>query len=402
MIRNRHTLTTAISALLLAATTTALAGPTTPPPGPVGQTMKTLAEIEPRIAINSTNTPGDASTLYKISAPGSYYLTGDVVGTAGKHGIRVDANDVTIDLNGFTLRGVSGGNGITDRGDETLPNIANLTVRNGSIVGWASGLRSDFCENARVEGVSFRSNSSAGLSFNGSLVLKDSRAEGGTYGFVCQGSAVVANCIAEDNTTGFDFNHSMITNCVARNNQRGFQVFNSLITESAAYGSAELGLQLGSRSTARDCTIHTAGIGVSMSGVGTTLERCNVLFTTDFGISIGLHDAKVIDCSISNAGSSEFKGGIVVNNGVRRAHIEGNSIVDSPRGILVLGTDCLVIGNRVGRLTSVGNTYYGVIGNRFGPIIQTTSNNTAISVTPSSAGHAGTVTTTDPNANISY
>ena len=47
------------------------------PPGAAAPTTKTLDQVEPRIAINSTNTPGDADSLYKITQPGSSYLTGN-------------------------------------------------------------------------------------------------------------------------------------------------------------------------------------------------------------------------------------------------------------------------------------------------------------------------------------
>ena len=47
-------------------------GPLTPPGAPA-PTMKSLDQVEPRIAVNSTNTPGGADSLYKITQPGSYY-----------------------------------------------------------------------------------------------------------------------------------------------------------------------------------------------------------------------------------------------------------------------------------------------------------------------------------------
>ena len=50
----------------------ALAGPLNPPAGPVTSTYKTLTEVEPRIAINLTNTPGDANSVFKITQRGSY------------------------------------------------------------------------------------------------------------------------------------------------------------------------------------------------------------------------------------------------------------------------------------------------------------------------------------------
>ena len=113
-------------------------GDLTPPPGPPGPTMKTLDQIEARIIVNDTNTPGDASNTFIISAPGSYYLTGNLVGESGKHGISIQSNDVTLDLNGFALLGDGGAGGAT-RGIDTSAAAApftNVSVRNGSARGW--------------------------------------------------------------------------------------------------------------------------------------------------------------------------------------------------------------------------------------------------------------------------
>src|SRR4030095_6606576 len=77
---------------------TALAqGPLTPP-GAAAPTMKTLDQLEPRTPI---------STLpFTISSPGSYYVTSNLTGVAGQHGITINADNVTLDLGGFerTLR----------------------------------------------------------------------------------------------------------------------------------------------------------------------------------------------------------------------------------------------------------------------------------------------------------
>ncbi|HRJ49802.1 MAG TPA: hypothetical protein PKU91_04680, partial [Phycisphaerales bacterium] len=81
------------------------AGPLDPPAGPVAGTYKTLTEVEPRIAINAVNTPGGANSLFRITQPGSYYLTGNITGVIGKHGIEIAASGVTIDLMGFDLQG---------------------------------------------------------------------------------------------------------------------------------------------------------------------------------------------------------------------------------------------------------------------------------------------------------
>ncbi len=89
--------------------------------------MKSLTEVEPRIAINAANTPGDAGNLFIISQPGSYYLTGNINGVAGMHGIAISASGVTLDLSGFELRGspgtltgVNAGSFNESRGDQWL------------------------------------------------------------------------------------------------------------------------------------------------------------------------------------------------------------------------------------------------------------------------------------------
>ena len=80
-----------------------LTAPAAPAP-----TMKTLNQVEPRLELNGANTPGDADSIYKITQPGSYYLSGNLIGASGKHGIEIAARDVSLDLNGFALTGVAG------------------------------------------------------------------------------------------------------------------------------------------------------------------------------------------------------------------------------------------------------------------------------------------------------
>src|SRR5689334_13892270 len=92
-----------IQVLVLAAIVTVYSQGTLTPPGPPAPSMKTLSEIEPRIAISSLP--------LTIVTPGSYYLTGNLSATST--GITVTARDVTIDLNGFTLTGDSAHDGIS-------------------------------------------------------------------------------------------------------------------------------------------------------------------------------------------------------------------------------------------------------------------------------------------------
>src|SRR6478735_9079698 len=110
-------------------------GSLTPPAGPA-PTMKTLDQIEARKIVNATNTPGDTANTFIISAPGSYYLVANLLGESGKNGISVQADDVTLDLNGFAV--ISGG-GASARGVNMPTARSNFCIRNGSVRGWSGG-----------------------------------------------------------------------------------------------------------------------------------------------------------------------------------------------------------------------------------------------------------------------
>src|ERR1051325_32592 len=136
--------------------------------------MKTLSEIEPRIAVNATNTPGDATSLFQITQPGSYYLTGNITGVVGKNGVAIAASGVTLDLNGFDLLGVAGSlYGVR----APVQNLTNIAVVNGSVRAWGEGgvdLLSPYNPtNCRVADVLASGNSGAGILAGGGSTLRN-------------------------------------------------------------------------------------------------------------------------------------------------------------------------------------------------------------------------------------
>src|SRR5580698_4690509 len=88
------------------------------PPGAPGPTMKTLAQIEPRTPISSLP--------FSITAPGSYYVTTNLTGTAG---ITIASGSVTLDLHGFTLAGSAG----SSNGISSADSLTNVVIENGTV-----------------------------------------------------------------------------------------------------------------------------------------------------------------------------------------------------------------------------------------------------------------------------
>ena len=161
------------------------------PPGPPESTMKTLDEVEPRIPISELP--------FTIKSSGSYYLTKSlsVEGT----GITIDADDVTIDLMGFTISG-SGG---TDNGIY-MHGRSNVEIRNGTIKGFGgAGILEDDTTNGighRILSIRSLQNGGDGVTlYSSENLIRDCNVEqNGGNGLYIGESSVILNNIASRNT----------------------------------------------------------------------------------------------------------------------------------------------------------------------------------------------------------
>lgn len=384
--------------LFLLTTALLYAGPLNPPPGPVASTYKTLTEVEPRIAINAANTPGDADSLFKITQPGSYYLTGNITGVAGKHGIEIVASGVTLDLNGFSIEGVSG----SLDGIRTNNTQFEVTIRNGNVRNFQDGV--DFAESGsgghfRIERVNASANAAIGIRTGATSSLRDCTASGNFLGgFVVGEASVVDSCTARINTQGPGFQTEsgcVLSNCVStRNGSHGFVVLGgSSLRECIAYVNSGDGITATVSGTMNDCASRN-NLGNGIVAAGWRVERCAASGNTLDGIRI-TGSGSVLGClSEGNAPGADIGAGIrITGTDVR---IEGNTCHTNDRGVQVDGAGNLIIRN-----SCSGNTTDWVIAanNVFGPIIdRRATGSTAIN----GFSAPGTLGTTDPNANFSY
>lgn len=393
----------ALALTALAFSSSAFAGPINPPAGPVTSTMKTMTEVEPRIAINSTNTPGDndaSPSIFKITQPGSYYLTGNISGAVGKHGIEITASGVTIDLNGFEATGVPGSlSGVT----ATVNALRNISIKNGSVRNWGwsgvdlvaslantcdvSQIRASGCGNGGQTGgivVGFRSR------------VSDCVASANTGRGIAVGSdSVISGCASHGNTgNGIDIgNFSTAISCTANENgNAGISATGASLTNCSATNNTGNGINNGSGNTTACVSNDNGGNGFNLS-YG-TISNCTARMNTLSGIVVD-SGAFVLNNTCSSNGLSSGNGaGIHAIGSDNR--IEGNNCLFADRGIDVDG-----LGNVIVRNTVSGNTTNWTIAasNVVGPIIDRTAPGGA-AISGNSA--AGTMGTTDPNANFTY
>jgi hypothetical protein len=115
---------------------------------------------------------------YIANQPGCYRLTGNLTVPAGKHGIIVIADNVTVDLNGFAI--VSAGASSSNAG--IFATADNCTVYNGTVKGFTTGVL--IATNARVEKVRSISNVLEGIQMEGGIAVGNTLVGNGDHGLV--------------------------------------------------------------------------------------------------------------------------------------------------------------------------------------------------------------------------
>jgi hypothetical protein len=157
------------------------------PPGPPAAAMLALSQVEPRTPVDSTHTPAAGAFEFYINQSGSYYLTASIVGTNGKDGVGIGANNVVLDLNGFSLLGSTN----SSEGIFIYNTCTNVAVCNGNIYNWATG-------------------SGRGIDSQGfSVDLEHLNVSANSIGMQCLSSVVIRDCVVNDNVDyGIELNGS--------------------------------------------------------------------------------------------------------------------------------------------------------------------------------------------------
>jgi parallel beta-helix repeat protein len=346
-----------LCAFFFAATISIFAQGSLTPPGAPAPTMKALDQIASTgIAINATNTPGNASALFVISLPGSYYLTGNITGVSGKNGIVINAENVSLDLNGFALIGVSG----ASSGVLTNPNIRNVRVHDGTIRSWpVYGVLAFTSPNGVLERLRILDCGAAGVFMGDGSVVKDcllrGNADAGIYARV---GSLITGCTVENNAglgMGVDAD-CHIVGCTVRSN-----------------GGA--GIDPAPDCHIKDCVATGNGsFGIRAPYERVTVIHCNTAANTGGGISVG-NEGIVRDCT-ANGNTGTAANGITA---LQRCVISGcTASGNSGSGISVDRS------STVSGCTANTNTTYGINAagrNRVSDCVANDNSNSGIHIT---------------------
>lgn len=298
---------------LLAATALSLAagvgaqGPLTPP-GPPGPTMKTLDQIEPRTPIYASQIP------LTISNPGSYYLAEQIsISANNTHGITIDSDRVTIDLNGFAFIGPGKSAGSSGEGIRVTGSRTSLAVRNGTVAQWrGSGVNLTGASNSQAFELRVEGNGGAGVATGvGGLIIRCAASDNGGSGIVPGDGTTVQSCVGSANdldgfTSGFGV---AIFDSTARSNARfGFAlgasslVRGSNATTNGSHGILAIGRNtvLNNQSNDNGLAAGTIGYGIEVEGAGNRIDG-NQTLNNDRGINvIASHNVIVNNTSSQN------------------------------------------------------------------------------------------------------
>jgi hypothetical protein len=155
--------------------------------------------VDGLVLINQSTVLSAGGFPYTISQPGSYKLSGNLTVPAATQGIVISADNVSLDLNGFSIFGpvvctgspsttsCTGSSGVGVRSSKR-----SVSVENGSVSGMSTGIELLGSGDSRIEKVHADSNAIDGIRISG--IVRDSTAShNGQNGILASRGVVSGN-----------------------------------------------------------------------------------------------------------------------------------------------------------------------------------------------------------------
>jgi parallel beta-helix repeat protein len=265
-------LVAALSLLLIAMLAGGVQGGPLDPPNPLGPSMKTLEEVEPRTPISSLP--------YVISTPGAYYLTDNLnCSGCGSVAITISADNVDLDLNGFTMSCTAGCSSTEGIVTSATPKV--VRIHNGSIRLFRDGILAGPVVSSVFEDLTLYDNVSSGIVINGE-------------------NNVLRRCVVQYNNTGVIMGDGggyqgggIVEDCtVMANSALGIRVLKGVeVRDNTAVGNAGAVAidALGTDNDIHDNNVVGNAVGIKLPATGgNTMYRNSASGnTTNYDVGVG-------------------------------------------------------------------------------------------------------------------
>lgn len=311
-----------------------------------------------------TRVPIDALP-FTITASGSYYVTENLTAPSNLNGIIIQANNVTIDLNGFTL---TGGGGASGNGIYTAAAQNNLSIFNGHITDWGDdGINFRNSNSIVLNEVHIRNTQGDGIDVGDNSRIINCSSIGNAYdGIEVNHNSIVMNSIAANNSDdGIETNQGCTINgCVSRNNgdEGIYAGTNNIISHNSVTINSDRGIVALAGTTLKgNVSSNNIGIGIFMFGASLCHDNTAVSNGSHgyaFNDECFIHD----NIARSNSGSGYYSTGS--NNSIKSNQSNNNSV----NGFDFQGGTNSIITHNTATNNSINN--YSISGgNQTGPII---------------------------------
>jgi hypothetical protein len=227
----------------------------------VAQKSQGVVEINQEAALKGGVTAGDAPGFpVTLSVSGSYRLSSNLTVPAGPTGVEINADNVSLDLNGFSIVGPNTCNGDSRTQTTTCTSIftfdgvfsqrSQITIRNGSIRGMRNGI---FLTRgpALIEEIHATQNTATGIRIETGVVRRSTASNNGSDGISAQGSdgdtakgaSVISDNVALGNTNnGIVGSGARVTGNVSYLNRVGIWTWDSTVLDNTIRSSEATGL----------------------------------------------------------------------------------------------------------------------------------------------------------------
>ncbi|MEM6395018.1 MAG: right-handed parallel beta-helix repeat-containing protein [Bacteroidota bacterium] len=352
-----------------------------------------------RIPIDSAE---NNNGTFSINQPGSYYFTRNISidQSNGNNldGITIDADDVTLDLNGFTLEGDFSTSNRTDDGIFILGDQDNIVIKNGVIRNWGGdGVNALNCDNCTFVDLLVEGNDGDGILADFGAIIYQCVARGNAVdGLEGDDNTIIYDCEASNNgDNGIETSEGgRVINCTATGNASdgidvapGSRVEGCVAAENGIYG---IDLALGGQ--VLNCTANLNGRnGIDIAS--SCLARFNTANNNGTCVAAGTCSLSQLDDGKAGSGIYTFSNAQVMDNvcrnnfyGIRVSSLDtfvADNIVtgNSHAGLTLSSTGSFAIRNRahnngftpIPTSEDVPGNFSFTTDNSFGPIIDVSS-----------------------------